>query len=77
MYGQSPTVSKNGNLEEVAELAYLILLDPADSYSSESPQLLANVGQHRTPYNIFIVCCIFAALRMPLLFVALYGKNHI
>ena len=28
MYGQSPTVSKNGNLEEVAELACLILLDP-------------------------------------------------
>jgi hypothetical protein len=32
--GQISTVSKNRNLEEVAELAYLILLDPAE-YSSE------------------------------------------
>jgi hypothetical protein len=48
MYGQIPTVSKNGNLEEVAELAYLILLDPAECIS-ESPQLLANARQHPTP----------------------------
>ena len=41
-YGQTPTVSKNENLMEVAELACLILLDPVE-YSSESPQLLANV----------------------------------
>jgi len=47
MYCQIPMVSKNRNLEEVAELAYLILLDPAE-YSSESPQLRANLRQHPT-----------------------------
>jgi len=48
MYGQCPTVGKNGNLEEAAELAYLILLDPA-VYSSESPHVLANIRRHPTP----------------------------
>jgi hypothetical protein len=48
MYGQRPTVSKNGNLEEAAELAYVSLLDPFE-YRSESPRLLANVRRHPTP----------------------------
>jgi hypothetical protein len=57
MYGQSPTVSKNGNLEEVAEIAYLILSDPSE-YRTESPQLLANLREHptpRTPAHLYLL----------------------
>jgi hypothetical protein len=61
MYGEIPTVSKNINLEEAAELAYLILLDP-DEYSSESPpQLLANVRQ-ATSYTIEYLYCLLLYL---------------
>jgi hypothetical protein len=58
MYGQIFMVSENGNLEEVAELAYLIQLDPAE-YSSESPQLQAYVRQHYTPQNTLLFAFIW------------------